>query len=96
MTLVRAHIMVSGMVQGVFFRSHAREMAAACHLTGWVRNTHDGRVEAIFEGEKPSVEAMIEWCERGPPSASVEDMEVEWQRPKGDYTSFMIHSTKHV
>ena len=90
MVLSRAHVVVSGMVQGVFFRASAREQAAARGLTGWVKNTAEARVEAIFEGEKQLVEAMIEWCKIGPPSSSVEELKVTWEEPKSDHTAFTI------
>ena len=66
-----AHAFVSGRVQGVFFRSQTRHIADRYGVNGWVRNLPDGRVEAVFEGEKEAVEALIEFCKRGPSGASV-------------------------
>ncbi len=79
---VRAHVIVSGRVQGVYFRASAAEEARALGLAGWVRNAgHD--VEAVFEGPHPAVERMIEWCHEGPPRANVARVEVQWGEPEG-------------
>ena len=59
-------------------------------LTGWVRNRGDGRVEAIFEGERQAVESMLTWCEIGSPSAQVDDVEVDYEEPTGEFTRFRI------
>ena len=79
----RAHVFVSGHVQGVFFRDSAREQAEVLGVSGWVRNTEDGRVEAVFEGESEAVRQMIDWCENGPSSANVDDVSVENEQPEG-------------
>lgn len=73
---VRAHVFVSGRVQGVFFRSETKCEAKRRGVTGWVRNLPDGRVEAVFEGEEKSVKELIEFCKRGPPGARVSNVEV--------------------
>jgi acylphosphatase len=87
---VRAHIFVSGMVQGVFFRYETRIRAIRNNVVGWVRNLPDGRVEAVFEGEKKAVDAMIEFCRRGPPGAVVKNVEVIWEKPTGEFRDFRI------
>ena len=79
----RAHVFVSGFVQGVSFRWYTTEHARRRDLGGWVRNTPDGRVEAVFEGTPEAVEAMVEWCHVGPRSAQVSDVEVAWEEPEG-------------
>ncbi len=81
---VRARVLVRGLVQGVYFRHHTRERALARGVSGWVRNLPDGRVEAVFEGEREAVEAMIEWCRVGPRTARVEGVEVHWEEPIGE------------
>ncbi len=86
----RAHVVISGMVQGVFFRSYTQEMARSLGLTGWVMNRWDGNVEAVFEGEKKDVDRMVEWCYKGPPSARVEDVDVKNERYKGEYDTFSV------
>ncbi len=81
---VRAHVWVAGRVQGVAFRAYTVEEAAARGVAGWVRNTPDGRVEAVFEGERAPVEALVAWCRKGPPSARVSSVKVNWEDPKGE------------
>ncbi len=68
---VRVHVVIEGRVQGVFFRASTRDEARARGLTGWARNLPDGRVEAVFEGDKRVVENMLAWCHKGPPYAYV-------------------------
>ena len=80
----RAHVVVHGGVQGVFFRVEARDRARSLGLGGWVRNTADGSVEAIFEGEDERVESMVDWCRRGPSGARVDEVDVAWAEPEGE------------
>jgi len=87
---VRAHLIVSGAVQGVNFRNHTRLQALENKVTGWVRNLPDGRVEAVFEGEKENVEKIIEFCRRGPPNAYVGDLKIKWEDFKGETDRFEI------
>jgi acylphosphatase len=84
MSSARAHVIVRGHVQGVFFRAETRDRAASLGLGGWVRNNADGTVEAVFEGERQRVESMVEWCRRGPAHAQVENVDVAWEEPQGD------------
>lgn len=86
----RAHVYISGRVQGVFFRSSTEDKALELGMKGWVRNLLDGRVEAIFEGEKEKVEEMLKWCHKGPPYARVTNVEVEWEEYKGEFSSFGV------
>jgi acylphosphatase len=81
---VRAHVWVSGRVQGVYFRAYAEDEAAFRKVAGWIRNTTDGRVEAVFEGPPAAVEAMIRWCHRGSPAAQVAGVEVAWEDVRGE------------
>ncbi len=87
---VRAHVFISGKVQGVFFRAHTRDEATKRGVKGWVRNLPDGRVEAVFEGEEDNVRDLINWCREGPPFARVEDVEVNWEDYKGEFETFSI------
>lgn len=87
---VRAHVFVSGQVQGVSFRDATRSQAQQLGLNGWVRNTEDSRVEALFEGKPDAVREMIEWCKSGPSSADVEDVSVENESPSGDLSGFEV------
>ena len=88
----RAHVYVSGRVQGVFFRAETADLARSLGLGGWVRNLPDGRVEALFEGEKEDVEKAVDFCRRGPRGAYVSDLNIEREQWKGDlYTFRVIH-----
>jgi acylphosphatase len=80
---VRAHVHVSGTVQGVYFRATTRDTAREHGVDGWVKNRPDGRVEAVFEGPREDVEAMVAFCHDGSPAASVENVEVEYTDPGG-------------
>jgi acylphosphatase len=80
---VRARVTVSGRVQGVGYRFSTLDEASQQGVTGWVRNLPDGGVEAVFEGTKEDVEAMIRWCHRGPRAAIVKNVSVEWEEPQG-------------
>jgi acylphosphatase len=88
---VRVHIVVSGIVQGVFFRSETRKVAARQGVTGWVRNHVDGHVEAVLEGDDVAVNAVIAFCRRGPPRAWVKDVEVMWDTYRGVFDDFSIY-----
>jgi acylphosphatase len=79
----RAHVLISGVVQGVGYRFSTQDMAQLLKLNGWVRNLRDGRVEAVFEGPHSSVEEMIRWCHQGPPAAIVKQVAVEYEPPEG-------------
>ena len=83
-------MLVSGMVQGVYFRYHTRELAQRLGLRGWVQNTPDDLVEAVFEGEKGAVERMLEFCHRGPSGARVTDVEIKWEQPRGEFSGFEV------
>jgi acylphosphatase len=86
----RCHVLVSGRVQGVFFRQGTSEKAKALGLKGWVRNTEDGRVEAVFEGEREKIEKILEWMKVGPPLARVDGLEIKWEDFKGEFEDFEI------
>lgn len=81
---VRAHVFVSGRVQGVNFRAATSEQARAAGVAGWVRNLPDGRVEAVFEGTRAAVLRMLEWCRHGPRWAQIDNVEVSWETPQGE------------
>lgn len=87
---VRAHLFISGMVQGVFFRSSTRSEASRIGVEGWVRNLSDGSVEVVAEGEQADVERLVAWCHHGPLGAHVRKVDVQWENYSGDYSSFSI------
>ncbi len=90
MEKVRAHVTIKGRVQGVFFRHHTQEMAFRLGVKGWVKNRWDGDVEAVFEGEKESLDRMIQWCHRGPPQAKVANVLLVWEEYRGEFSDFAI------
>lgn len=79
----RARVLVSGRVQGVFFRQRTIRMARSADCTGWVRNLPDGRLEAVFEGSDEAVEKLVAWCREGPEHAVVEEVQVVEEDPEG-------------
>jgi len=87
---VRAHVFFEGRVQGVFFRANTCRCAEKLGLTGWVRNTADGRVEAVFEGEEDVVKDAIEWCVSKQPYADVKNKEVKISEATGEFEIFSI------
>ncbi|HKI43706.1 MAG TPA: acylphosphatase [Balneolales bacterium] len=86
----RAHILLSGRVQGVGFRYFVQRTARGMSLHGWVRNLPDGRVEAVFEGDAEHVRKAIKACEIGPGTARVENINVDWEEPKESPDGFRI------
>jgi acylphosphatase len=91
---VRVRVFVSGLVQGVGYRYSTMNQAKYLRLGGWVRNLPDGRVEAVFEGNKQAVEAIIDWCRRGPTGAAVTELVLADEEPEGDRT-FEIRRSKN-
>ena len=81
--MVRRRVVAHGRVQGVFFRDSTRRRAEAAGVAGWVSNRPDGAVEAVFEGEPAQVEALVEFCRRGPGRAEVERLEESEEQPEG-------------
>ena len=79
----RAHVYVSGKVQGVYFRATTRKTAEKHDVDGWVRNLADGRVEAVFEGPPESVDRLVAFCHEGSSAARVDDVEVTDEEPEG-------------
>ncbi|EMA68131.1 acylphosphatase [Halorubrum aidingense JCM 13560] len=79
----RAHVFVSGRVQGVYYRATTRDTAREKGVDGWVRNLDDGRVEAVFEGPEATVREMVDWCETGSRAAEVDAVDVEYEESEG-------------
>jgi acylphosphatase len=88
--MVRAHLFISGIVQGVGYRWSCNREARAVGLTGWVKNLPDGRVEAVLQGSREQVERMIKWCYRGPSEAQVSDIAVTYEDSLEDFKEFGI------
>lgn len=87
---MRVHATLSGRVQGVFFRAETRNTARREGVHGWVRNTSDGRVEAVFEGRARDVEQVIQWCRAGPPNARVDHIHLKEEAYTGEFDRFSI------
>jgi Acylphosphatases len=90
MVMKRAHVFVSGRVQGVFYRAETKNTASRLNLTGWVRNLPDWRVEAVIEGKEDNVDALIDWCRKGPGFASVTEIEIKEEPFTGAFGGFRI------
>jgi acylphosphatase len=90
MEKVRARVVIEGMVQGVFFRHHTREMAFRLGVKGWVKNRRDGCVEAVFEGDRERVNQIIQWCHRGPSEARVTKVHLKWEIYTGEFEDFSV------
>ena len=90
MAKARAHLMIRGRVQGVFYRAETLDHARALGLGGWVRNRRDGAVEVVAEGERDRIEQLIAWCWQGPSLAHVTEVEVEWLPPAGEFQEFRV------
>src|SRR5688572_19792083 len=90
---VRAHVRLSGRVQGVGFRYSTADEARRRKLTGWVRNLESGAVEAVFEGPPDLVQDILRWCQRGPSGAWVRELKAAWDEPLEDLRQFDIRRT---
>lgn len=84
------HVVISGRVQGVWFRANTKQQAEMLSLSGWVRNTNNGCVEAVFEGEERKVDEIIEWCHKGPSLAKVIKVDIKKQDPTNEFDGFSI------
>ena len=87
---LRARIIITGIVQGVFFRREITDLARRLNLVGWVRNLPNGAVEAIAEGDRQRLQELIRFCHVGPAGARVRNVEVEWSEGTGEFRSFRI------
>ncbi|MCB9763421.1 MAG: acylphosphatase [Alphaproteobacteria bacterium] len=90
MTHQRVHLLISGRVQGVWYRASTQREAARLGLVGWVRNLPDGRVEAVAEGPPDQLDALVDWCHEGPRDARVTGVTVERLPPQGDLAGFEV------
>ncbi len=86
----QVHVRISGKVQGVFFRAHTKQKAEQIGITGWVKNTSDGKVEAVFEGEEPCIQEMLNWCHHGPSHAQVDKVDIRIIRAAKTFETFTI------
>jgi len=86
----RVHIFISGKVQGVYFRQNTAHKAQELNIVGWIRNLRDGRVEAVFEGERVNMDKLLNWCNNGPKNAVVEDIQIIDEEFRNEYSNFQI------
>lgn len=86
----RVHLLVSGRVQGVFFRGAVADQARAFGITGWARNLNDGSVEIVGEGERHNLELLVAWARHGPPHARVDAVQVKWEPCAGEFARFQV------
>jgi len=87
---LRMHAFVSGLVQGVFFRSETRRVAKNLNVKGWIRNLSDGRVEVLAEGEKENIDKLIEFLKVGPSAATVDKVDIKTESFKNEFNDFEI------
>lgn len=87
---VRARAIITGRVQGVFFRAETRRAAIDRNVNGWVQNRPDGSVEAVIEGEEASVTSMLEWCWKGSPLSKVQHVDIRREPYEGEFNRFEI------
>ena len=88
--MTRAEILVSGLVQGVFYRASAQQEAMRLGLVGEIANLPGGDVEATVEGHKEQIEEFIAWCRRGPPAARVDEVKVRWSAARAEFRTFRV------
>lgn len=86
--MARLHLLITGRVQGVFYRQSTTQVATDLGLRGWVRNLPDGRVEVLAEGSQAALEQLLAFCHEGPPAALVEQVERAWQDETGEFERF--------
>jgi acylphosphatase len=88
---IRAHVFIRGRVQGVYFRQNTKIVATRHGVMGWVRNLKDGRVETVLEGNEMDVNEVIEWCYAGPPKATVDDVDINYEKYTGEFREFKVN-----
>ena len=88
--MLQASLIISGKVQGVFYRASCQEVAQRLGLTGWVKNLSGGNVEVLAQGEKEKIEKLIQWCKKGPPGAMVSDVNIKWGNITEESKDFWI------
>jgi acylphosphatase len=86
----RLHLIITGRVQGVFFRRAAAERARAPAIGGWARNLDDGSVEIVAEGRRANLELLLSWAHNGPRQARVDTVRAEWERSQQEFARFQV------
>ena len=87
---ITVHLIISGKVQGVYFRKHTQDISLQNNVYGWVKNLVNGDVECVLEGLKSNVDKVMIWCHQGPPNSRVENVEIKYEDFTGHFTDFKI------
>ena len=87
---ITVHLIISGKVQGVYFRKHTQDISLQNNVYGWVQNLLNGDVECVLEGLKSNVDKVIIWCHQGPPNSHVDNVEIKYEEFTGQFTDFKI------
>jgi acylphosphatase len=87
---IKVHLIISGKVQGVYFRKHTQDVSLQNYVCGWVKNLPNGDVECVLEGLKSNVDKVIRWCHQGPPNSRVDNVEIKCEAFTGNFTDFKI------
>lgn len=88
------HLIISGTVQGVYYRASTQNQAQSLDLKGWVRNLNNGNVEVTAYGEEENLKKLLDWCHQGPKFSKVESIQVNWMEEKSDFKGFIIEKTR--
>lgn len=88
--MFQAHLIISGKVQGVFYRASCQEAAQRFGLKGWVKNLSTSEVEVLVQGEKEKIKKLIEWCKKGPSKAVVSEVKVDWEKISKEFDNFAV------
>jgi acylphosphatase len=86
----RAHLLIGGLVKGVFFRFSMVDVAEELKVRGWCKNLDSDHLETVVEGDEEAVKKFIDWCQKGPEKAKVEEVKVDWQKPTGEFEGFTV------
>jgi acylphosphatase len=92
----KIHVLISGKVQGVWYRASTQKKALSLGLHGWVRNLKDGRVEMVAQGEEAQLQALLVWCKRGPELARVKNLDVQWSPTLESLQGFSARPTVSI
>jgi acylphosphatase len=87
---IRVHLIISGNVQGVYFRKHTQDISLQNNVYGWVKNLQNGDVECVLEGLKSNIDKVMIWCHQGPPNSRVDNVEIKYEEFTGDFNEFKI------
>lgn len=87
---IRVHLIISGKVQGVYFRKHTQDISLQNNVYGWVKNLLNGNVECVLEGLKSNIDKVMIWCHQGPPNSRVDNVKIKYEEFTGHFNEFKI------